>query len=91
MIQYLDRAKQKGAISKEDIIDEKQVKLFGFDALQLTYVNRQDWDKRIDTLIIFKSGSQFYSVRNSSYEVTYKSSIQDFQSLLESMKFNDKK
>ncbi|MDU0205839.1 copper amine oxidase N-terminal domain-containing protein [Paenibacillus sp. MAH-36] len=91
LIQYLDRAKEKGAILKDDIIDEKQVKLFGFDAVQLTYVNRHDWDKRIDTLIIFKSGVQFYSVRNSSYEVTYKSSIQDFQSLLESMKFNDKK
>ncbi|MDQ0885098.1 hypothetical protein QFZ81_000186 [Paenibacillus sp. V4I9] len=91
LIQYLDRAKKKGAISKDDIIDEKQVKLFGFDAFQITYVNRHDWDKRIDTLIIFKSGSQYYSVRNSAYEVTYKSSFQDFQSLLESMKFNDKK
>jgi hypothetical protein len=90
LIQYLDSAKQKGAISKEDIIDEKQVKLFGFDALQLTYVNNRDWDKRIDTLIIFKSGPQFYSIRNSSYEVSYKSSIQDFQGLLESMRFNDK-
>ncbi|MZQ80695.1 hypothetical protein GQF01_00810 [Paenibacillus sp. 5J-6] len=90
LIQYLDRAKQKGAITKEDIIDEKQMKLFGFDAFQLTYVNNRDWDKRIDTLIIFKSGSQFYSIRNSSYEVTYKSSIQDFQGLLGSMRFNDK-
>ncbi|WP_246293974.1 hypothetical protein [Paenibacillus planticolens] len=34
LIQYLDRAKKKEAISNDDIIDEKQVKLFGFDAFQ---------------------------------------------------------
>jgi hypothetical protein len=87
--QYLDLLKKKGSISENDIIDQKQLKLFGIDALQLTYVNKQDWDKRMDTLVIFKSGERFNSIRNSSYEVTYKGSIKDFQSLLESMKFND--
>ncbi|UKS27508.1 copper amine oxidase N-terminal domain-containing protein [Paenibacillus sp. HWE-109] len=90
LIQYLDRAKKKAAISNVDILGEKQIKLFGFDARQLTYVNNNDWDKRVDTLIVFKSDSQFYSIRNSSYEVTYKSSILDFHEILESMDFQEK-
>ncbi|MFC4779148.1 hypothetical protein ACFO9Q_20335 [Paenibacillus sp. GCM10023252] len=89
LIQYLERAKKKAAISNVDILEEKQMKLFGFDAQQLTYVNHKDWDKRVDTLIVFKSDSQFYSIRNSSYEVTYKSSILDFQEILESMEFHE--
>lgn len=88
--QYLDRAKKKAAISSDAIIEEKQTKLFGFDAVQLTYVNNNDYDKRIDTLIVFKSDSYFYSIRDSSYEVTYKSSLQEFQKLLESMEFHEK-
>jgi hypothetical protein len=90
LIQYLDHAKKKAAISNDDILEEKQIKLFGFDAQQLTYVNNNDWDKRIDTLIVFKSDSQFFSIRNSSYEVTYKSSILDFQEILGSMDFKEK-
>ncbi|MBP1993045.1 copper amine oxidase N-terminal domain-containing protein [Paenibacillus eucommiae] len=89
LIDYLDRAKQKAAISNDSIIEEKQMKLFGFDAMQLTYVNDTDWDKRIDTLIVFKSDLQFYSIRYSSYQVTYKSSILYFKELLESMEFQE--
>lgn len=87
--QYLDRAKKKAAISNDDIIEVKQMKLFGFDALQMTYVNHKDWDQRIDTLIVFKSDLHFYSIRNSSYEVTYKNSLLDFQNLLSSMEFHE--
>ncbi|TXK83767.1 hypothetical protein FU659_12525 [Paenibacillus sp. N3.4] len=87
---YLEQAKKKAAISSADIMEEKQTKLFGFDAVQLTYVNHGDWDKRIDTLLIFMSDSHIYTIRNSSYEVTYKSSVQEFKTLLESMEFHEK-
>ncbi|QNK57607.1 copper amine oxidase N-terminal domain-containing protein [Paenibacillus sp. PAMC21692] len=86
---YLDRAKDTASLSSKDIVEEKQIELFGYDALQLTYVNHLDWDKRIDTLVVFKTGSRFYSIRNSSYEVTYKNSIQDFEDILEDMEFRE--
>lgn len=89
LAQYVDRAKKKATITSDIIIEEKQAKLFGHDALQLTYVNNSDWDKRIDTLLVFMTDSHIYTIRNSSYEVTYKSSIQDFVKLLESMSFHE--
>ncbi|MGW9124836.1 copper amine oxidase N-terminal domain-containing protein [Paenibacillus chitinolyticus] len=88
--QYVDFIKKKAAISNEDILEEKLIKVFGHDAVQLTYKNHLDWDSRIDTLIVFKSDTQFYTIRNSSYTVTYKSSLENFQQLMETMKFNEK-
>ncbi|MFS0837794.1 copper amine oxidase N-terminal domain-containing protein [Paenibacillus sp. 1P03SA] len=88
--QYVDSVKKKAAVSNDDILDEKQISVFGHDAVQLTYKNHLDWDSRIDTLIVFKSDSQFYTIRNSSYTVTYKNSLENFQQLLQTMKFNEK-
>ncbi|EGL16678.1 MULTISPECIES: hypothetical protein [Paenibacillus] len=88
--QYVDFVKKKAAISNDDILDEKQVSVFGFDAVQLTYKNHLDWNSRMDTLIVFKSDSQFHTIRNSSYTETYKSSLENFEQLMETMKFNEK-
>ncbi|KRF38687.1 hypothetical protein ASG93_24585 [Paenibacillus sp. Soil787] len=90
LAQYVERVKKKATITSDTTLEEKQTKLFGHDALQLTYVNNSDWDKRIDTLLVFMTDSHFYTIRNSSYEETYKSSIQDFVKLLESMSFHEK-
>lgn len=90
LAQYVDRAKKNATITSDIIIEEKQAKLFEHDALQLTYVNNSDWDKRIDTLLVFMTDTHIYTIRNSSYEVTYKSSTQDFVKLLESMSFHEK-
>ncbi|MFE5321112.1 stalk domain-containing protein [Paenibacillus sp. NPDC056579] len=85
--QYLELLKQELLIDKESIIEEKQTKALGFDALQLTYVNNNDWDKRIDTILVFEANSQFYTIINSSYEVTYKESSKQFQEILGGMTF----
>jgi hypothetical protein len=87
--QYLDKTKQDSAITEETIIEQKQTKVLGFDALQLTYVNNDDWDKRIDTVVVFESDSHFYTIVNSSYEVTYKRSIKEFQQILDNMTFHE--
>ncbi|WP_309244050.1 hypothetical protein [Paenibacillus sp. GbtcB18] len=87
--QYVDFVKKKAAISNEDI-EEKLMTVFGFDAVQLTYKNHLDWDSRTDTLIVFKSNPKFYTIRNSSYTDTYKSSLENFEQLMETMKFNEK-
>ncbi|MEC0231040.1 stalk domain-containing protein [Paenibacillus alba] len=91
LVQYLDKVKQDRGITKETTIEEKQTKALGLDALQITYVNNNDWDKRIDTLMVFESDSHFYTILNSSYEVTYKSSSKEFLQILDSMTFHESK
>lgn len=86
---YLEQVKKTKGIAKESIIEQKQTKLMGRDALQLTYVNRNDWTKRIDTLLVFESDSHFYTLVSSSYEETYKGDIQLFQQILENMTFQE--
>ncbi|WP_217266669.1 copper amine oxidase N-terminal domain-containing protein [Paenibacillus tianmuensis] len=89
LAEYLEHVKKGRNIAKKEIIEEKQTKLFGFDALQIKYMNGNDWDKRIDTLLAFESYSHFYTILNSSYEDTYKSSSKQFQEILDSMTFRE--
>jgi hypothetical protein len=88
--QYVDRAKQQAAILSDDIMEEKNITFMNYEAKQLIYKNNDDWDARIDTLIVFKADDEFYSIRSSSYKVTYKSSKREFEAILASMKFQHK-
>lgn len=89
LAEYLEHIKKGRNIAKKEIIEEKQTKILGFNTLQIKYVNRNDWDKRIDTLLVFESDSHFYTILNSSYEDTYQSSSKQFQEILDSMMFRE--
>ncbi len=87
---YLEWIKGVHSITKDTLLEEKKIKVLGFDAVQLTYVNNDDYDKRIDTMIVFETDSYFYNILHSSYESEYKSSMKQFQEILNTMTFHEK-
>ncbi|WP_051775779.1 copper amine oxidase N-terminal domain-containing protein [Paenibacillus tyrfis] len=80
--EYLEHVKKGRNIAKKEIIEEKQTKILGFDALQIKYVNRNDWDKRIDTLLVFESDSHFYTILNPPTRILMKALANNFKRFL---------
>ncbi len=87
LAEYVKQNRDDRVITREAIIEEKKMKVFDRNALQLTYVDDSDWTKRIVTSIFFETESHFYEIMNNSYEDTYKESINDFQDILTTMTF----
>lgn len=85
--QYWENVKYDFGPSEEWIIEEKQAQILGFDGMQLTFINKLDWDKRIDTLLAFEADSTYYIILYSSYEDTHKASSKQFEDIMKSMKF----
>lgn len=87
--EYVEHTLEKATVSETDIVEKEQIEIFGNDAIQITYYNHEDWDDRVDTLIVFRTDSGFYCIRNSSYADTYKESILEFQEILDGMEFSE--